>query len=77
MDETMLGIGQMAQRSGLTVSAPRFYAGASVLAPDVVDPRSASLQQNMDSRQAHYPLQRRHFRAAQASVAPADVKTPG
>lgn len=38
MDETLLGIGQMAQRSGLTVSALRFYAGASVLEPDVVDP---------------------------------------
>ncbi len=37
MDETLLGIGQMAQRSGLTVSALRFYAGASVLEPDVVD----------------------------------------
>lgn len=38
MDETLLGIGQMAQQSGLTVSALRFYAGASVLEPDVVDP---------------------------------------
>lgn len=38
MDETLLGIGQMAQRSGLTISALRFYAGASVLEPDVIDP---------------------------------------
>ncbi len=38
MDETLLGIGQMAQRSGLTVSALRFYADTSVLEPDVVDP---------------------------------------
>ena len=38
MDETLLGIGQMAQGSGLTVSALRFYAGASVLEPAVVDP---------------------------------------
>jgi phosphoribosylaminoimidazole-succinocarboxamide synthase len=38
VDETLLGIGQMAQRSGLTISALRFYAGASVLGPDVVDP---------------------------------------
>lgn len=37
MDEALLGIGQKAQRSGLTVSALRFYAGASALAPDVVD----------------------------------------
>lgn len=38
VDETLLGIGQMAQRSGLTVSALRFYAGASMLEPDGVDP---------------------------------------
>jgi phosphoribosylaminoimidazole-succinocarboxamide synthase len=38
VDETLLGIGQMAQGSGLTVSALRFYAGASVLEPAVVDP---------------------------------------
>lgn len=38
MDETLLGIGQLAQRSGLTVSALRFYAGASVLEPAAVDP---------------------------------------
>lgn len=38
MDESLLGIGQMAQGSGLTVSALRFYAGASVLEPAVVDP---------------------------------------
>lgn len=40
MDETLLGIGQMAQRSGLTISALRFYAGASVLEPDEVDPHT-------------------------------------
>jgi len=38
VDETLLGIGQMAQGSGLTVSALRFYAGASVLEPAVIDP---------------------------------------
>jgi phosphoribosylaminoimidazole-succinocarboxamide synthase len=38
VDESLLGIGQMAQGSGLTVSALRFYAGASVLEPAVVDP---------------------------------------
>jgi phosphoribosylaminoimidazole-succinocarboxamide synthase len=38
VDETLLGIGQMAQRSGLPVSALRFYAGAAVLTPAVVDP---------------------------------------
>lgn len=36
--EALLGIGQMAKASGLTVSALRFYAGSSVLAPTVVDP---------------------------------------
>ncbi len=37
MDDTLLGIGQMAKASGLTVSALRFYAGSSTLAPAVVD----------------------------------------
>lgn len=37
MEETLLGIGQMAQRSGLTISALRFYAGASVLEPLFID----------------------------------------
>lgn len=37
MDDTLLGIGQMAKASGLTVSALRFYAGSSVLVPTVVD----------------------------------------
>jgi phosphoribosylaminoimidazole-succinocarboxamide synthase len=38
VDDTLLGIGQVAQGSGLTISALRFYAGASVLEPAVVDP---------------------------------------
>jgi phosphoribosylaminoimidazole-succinocarboxamide synthase len=37
VDDTLLGIGQMAKASGLTVSALRFYAGSSVLEPAVVD----------------------------------------
>jgi DNA polymerase-3 subunit beta len=37
VDDTLLGIGQMAKASGLTVSALRFYAGSSVLVPAVVD----------------------------------------
>lgn len=37
MDDTLLGIGQMAKTSGLTVSALRFYAGSSTLVPAVVD----------------------------------------
>jgi phosphoribosylaminoimidazole-succinocarboxamide synthase len=37
VDDTLLGIGQMAKASGLTVSALRFYAGSSVLTPAVVD----------------------------------------
>lgn len=37
MDDTLLGIGQMAKASGLTVSALRFYAGSSMLVPAVVD----------------------------------------
>ena len=38
MDDTLLGIGQLAKASGLTVSALRFYADNGVLAPAVVDP---------------------------------------
>ncbi|RKR87524.1 MerR-like DNA binding protein [Micromonospora pisi] len=34
----MRSIGEMARASGLTVSALRFYDGAGVLVPDVVDP---------------------------------------
>jgi phosphoribosylaminoimidazole-succinocarboxamide synthase len=37
VDDTLLGIGQMAKASGLTVSALRFYAGSSVLVPAIVD----------------------------------------
>lgn len=37
MDDTLLGIGQMAKASGLSVSALRFYAGSSLLVPAVVD----------------------------------------
>ncbi len=37
MDDTLLGIGQIAKASGLTVSALRFYASSSVLVPAVVD----------------------------------------
>jgi DNA-binding transcriptional MerR regulator len=36
----LLAIGQMARHSGLTVSALRFYDGAGVLVPAVVDERS-------------------------------------
>lgn len=38
VDDTLLGIGQVARASGLTVSALRFYAGTSVLLPALVDP---------------------------------------
>ncbi len=38
MGDTLLGIGQLAKASGLTVSALRFYADSSVLPPAVVDP---------------------------------------
>jgi len=37
VDDTLLGIGQVAKESGLTVSALRFYAGSSILVPAVVD----------------------------------------
>lgn len=37
MEGTLIGIGLMAQRSGLTVSALRFYDGAGVLEPAAVD----------------------------------------
>lgn len=36
----MLGIGQLARFSGLTVSALRFYDSAEILSPTVVDPRT-------------------------------------
>lgn len=38
MDDALLGIGQIAKASGLTVSALRFYADSSVLVPALVDP---------------------------------------
>jgi len=38
MENELLGIGRMAARSGLTVSALRFYDGADVLTPALVDP---------------------------------------
>ena len=38
MDDTLLGIGQVAKASGLTVSALRFYADNEVLVPAHVDP---------------------------------------
>jgi phosphoribosylaminoimidazole-succinocarboxamide synthase len=38
VSDTLLGIGQMAKASGLTISALRFYDGSSVLPPTVVDP---------------------------------------
>jgi len=37
VDDTLLGIGQMAKASGLTVSALRFYDSSSLLVPAVVD----------------------------------------
>ena len=40
MEDELHGIGQMARRSGLTVSALRFYDGAGVLVPAWVDPSS-------------------------------------
>ncbi|MCO1657927.1 DNA polymerase III subunit beta family protein [Pseudonocardia humida] len=40
MEESLRGIGAMARESGLSVSALRFYDGAGVLVPAVVDPRS-------------------------------------
>lgn len=39
MDE-LWGIGRLARASGLTVSALRFYDGADVLTPAVVDPHT-------------------------------------
>lgn len=38
--ESLLGIGEMARASGLPVTALRFYDGAGVLRPAVVDPRT-------------------------------------
>lgn len=38
--ERLLGIGEVARASGLPVSALRFYDGAGVLRPAVVDPRT-------------------------------------
>jgi DNA-binding transcriptional MerR regulator len=38
--EGLRGIGRMARESGLSVSALRFYDGAGLLTPTVVDPRS-------------------------------------
>ncbi len=40
MEESVRGIGAMARASGLSVSALRFYDGAGVLVPAVVDARS-------------------------------------
>lgn len=40
MEIELLGIGQMASLSGLPVSALRFYDGAGVLTPSMVDPTS-------------------------------------
>ena len=40
MENELLGIGRMAPLSGLPVSALRFYDGAGVLAPSMVDPSS-------------------------------------
>ena len=40
MENDLLGIGRLAALSGLPVSALRFYDGAGVLAPAVVDPSS-------------------------------------
>ncbi|KQX66092.1 MerR family transcriptional regulator [Angustibacter sp. Root456] len=40
MENELLGIGRLASLSGLPVSALRFYDGAGVLAPAVVDPSS-------------------------------------
>ncbi|WP_214406081.1 MerR family transcriptional regulator [Pseudonocardia lacus] len=40
MEESLRGIGAMARESGLSVSALRFYDGAGLLVPAVVDPRS-------------------------------------
>jgi DNA polymerase-3 subunit beta len=40
MEESLRGIGAMARESGLSVSALRFYDGAGVLVPAVVDERS-------------------------------------
>jgi phosphoribosylaminoimidazole-succinocarboxamide synthase len=37
VDDTLLGIGQMARASGLTVSALRFYDASAVIVPAVVD----------------------------------------
>lgn len=40
MENELLGIGRLASLSGLPVSALRFYGGAGVLAPSLVDPTS-------------------------------------
>ncbi|BEP15699.1 MerR family DNA-binding transcriptional regulator [Acidothermaceae bacterium B102] len=54
MEDSLLGIGAMAQASGLTVSALRFYDGAGVLVPASVDPwngyRRYSQEQVDDAR---------------------------
>lgn len=54
MEDSLLGIGAMAQASGLTVSALRFYDGAGVLVPASVDPfngyRRYSAEQVVDAR---------------------------
>jgi len=40
VENTLLGIGEMSRRSGLTVSALRFYDGAGLLVPAYVEPAS-------------------------------------
>ena len=40
VESTLLGIGEMARRSGLSVSALRYYDGAGLLVPASVDAAS-------------------------------------
>ncbi len=40
VESDLLGIGEMSRRSGLTVSALRFYDGAGLLVPATIDPSS-------------------------------------
>ena len=42
MENELLGIGRLASLSGLPVSALRFYDGAGVLRPSLVDPCPAT-----------------------------------
>ena len=50
VENTLLGIGEMSRRSGLTVSALRFYDGAGLLVPAYVEPASGYRRYRDDQR---------------------------